>query len=103
MAFFVGQKGVCVNVDAIPGWPFGGNGVVTPELGVVYTIRDIFAVPGYYDEWRVRLVEIKNPVKQYRTGPHETGWGFSRFRPVVDLGWAHSIVARVMDKGRARV
>jgi hypothetical protein len=88
--FHVGQKVVCIDVSSHkqkghlrPTYA----STVTPTLGGVYTVRDIFDASVYgHDEPGLLLVEIVNPVRRYISlaGPCECEQFFLafRFRPV---------------------
>jgi hypothetical protein len=88
--FHVGQKVVCIDVSSHkqkghlrPTYA----STVTPTLGGVYTVRDIFDASVYgHDEPGLLLDEIVNPVRRYISlaGPCECEQFFLafRFRPV---------------------
>lgn len=88
MMYHVGQRVVCI--DASEMWA----GILPLEEGRVYTIR--YVGQDSAGEWGFYLEEIKNVVDS--SVGYEWGYRITRFRPVVDLGWAHTIVADVMDR-----
>ncbi len=85
--FSVGQKVVCVNDkefdDEAPNVIIIGdmNGL---KEGNIYTIREIFIDPVWGDA-EVKLEEIIRPDDSYTpsVGFYESGFHYSRFRPVV--------------------
>ena len=79
----VGDKVQCVD-DAIAfGYP---KKEARPTAGVVYTIREIIVdYPAKAEEKFapfIRLVEIVNPLLEYREAWIEAAFSFRRFRPV---------------------
>lgn len=87
-------------------------GVVFPQYGVVYTIRDIFlgiTVGTNRVGPALWFVEIKNPERSYvdTKDPNEPSWAASDFRPVVevkrdtDISFAHKILADTWAKNPA--
>jgi hypothetical protein len=78
--FRVGQKVVLINDDWVkddPRMVFGGYYVpYFPVKGPVYTVRDAGAF--------IRLVEIVNPIRNFRNGENEVCFNASRFRPAVE-------------------
>lgn len=82
--FVVGQKVVLVH-DFDPGVRASapGDGITLPQMGVVYTIREIGL---YCDEPIVWLNEIVNEPHFYIDifDVAEQGFGATRFRPVVE-------------------
>lgn len=59
-----------------------GYAVTYPELGRIYTVREIFL----HETGAVamRLVEIVNPVVQYKNGEKELCFDAANFRPIVE-------------------
>jgi hypothetical protein len=95
--FRIGQRIVCINDAPNPAKRRATyHGLRMPVAGQVYTIR------GFAEPDSIWLEEIVNPVMTWSTGTHEASFWTVRFRPVVDLGWAHRIVAEVMNKQPAR-
>lgn len=98
--FHVGQKVVCI-ADA---FSLGFLGEVFPVKGAVYTIRDI-VTDG--DGAGLRLEEIVNKPCRYLLDNgdavhDEPCFCATAFRPVTDIGWAHEIVAEVLNKQPVR-
>jgi len=60
-------------------------GVFFPEVGRVYTVREVFVGPfEYSDRVYLRLVEIQNATRPTaRCGPFEPAFNVGAFRPVV--------------------
>lgn len=81
--FRVGQKVVCVDDSNSDGY---STRIVRGE---VYEIAGLNVI---YDTTYIRI---------YRD-VSDNGWRASRFRPVVDIGWAHEIVARVLKRDKVR-
>lgn len=96
MTFRVGQKVVCILRHPNP-FP----DAIYPDLGPVYTIREI-------NEWSygtlVMLNEIDNSHLVGKLGRLEPGFIASAFRPIVerkaDIGFAHEILRKVSRKDR---
>lgn len=88
MAFYVGQKVVCVggegkgncskqNWDAWVAY----YGLSLPTRGSVYTVRQTWESPDGLQ--RIRLMEIVNPPVDYSNAPKQEPWFLSRqFRPL---------------------
>lgn len=84
MAFYVGQKVVCVRT-----WDVRRRSQyrdeVGPVSGTVYTVRAVGMLhPAYPDGVCLLLEEIKNPVRSYYSGKYEASFCITRFRPVVE-------------------
>jgi len=84
VSFHVGQLVKCIR-----SWTNGGSGYgdeVGPQSGVVYTIREIGRLHPTEERANVRLQEIKNPVRSYRSGITSYLWEPSfdaaRFVPI---------------------
>ena len=96
--FRVGQKVVCVDAGPQPHQSVDAQWIgESPVVGCIYTVigtgvSPISGMPCLY------LAEIKSTGRFSRY----TGYLASRFRPVVDLGWAHEIVARVLKRDKVR-
>lgn len=98
MAFYRGQKVVCVNdVYRHHSWHLVRN---RPVQGAVYIIREIAS--GWFDDGEdgLRLEEVKNEPRRWHGGDvSEVAFALFRFRPVVerktDIGFAHEILRKV--------
>jgi len=80
--FRVGQKIVCIR-DWEP-WqraiaPL--DGVVLPEMGVIYTVREVGTLIDLPCVW---LNEVRNELDHYNGMIYEQGWDPKRFKPVVE-------------------
>lgn len=98
----VGDKVVCV-----AGFPEAErSGVAAPQVGRVYTVRDI--VPGEAPEDRnelfLRFEEIVNPIEMYIHGPDEATFWIKNFRPVkktkTDISIFQEIDREIFSKGK---
>ncbi|MBO6542321.1 MAG: hypothetical protein JJ939_16050 [Alphaproteobacteria bacterium] len=82
MAFYVGQKVVCVDDDFL-----GNEGPeIFPQKGVVYTVRELVGGRYQNDATYLRLVEIVNKRRWYRDRLWRTEPCFTveAFRPLTD-------------------
>lgn len=83
MAFFVGQKVVCID-NTLGGGVILKEGETVPALETVYTVRAIVDWGPEYDS-QLLLVEIVNPVCRWWSGEWREGaFNVRRFRPVVE-------------------
>jgi len=79
----VGMKVVCIRdfLDC-------AQGETSPQVGSIYTIREISLVQPTVPEWaghvRFRLVEIINEPRRYLEGVSECWFIHTSFRPLVD-------------------
>jgi len=91
VAFHVGQKVVCVAVPQRGVYPD-----VLPEIGVIYTIRDVFDhIAGTF----VRVHEIKNPVRLYEDiGMAECRFTTLAFRPVVERKTSIKVFEEILNR-----
>lgn len=81
--FTRGQK-VAVKDDT-PLRSQGPSGEIVPQLGVVYTVRDVSESILRPGEARIQLMEIVNKPLNYKHGGYGECWFYARdFRPVVD-------------------
>lgn len=81
MAFYVGQRVVCVDNTLAPGVVIR-SGETIPQLEVVYRIREIIE---WHGKARLRLVDIVNPKCRYARGfAEEAMFAARKFRPVVE-------------------
>lgn len=81
--FHVGQHVVLVD-DSQFRWRMPTK---IPVKGVVYTVREVFVGKSgpRGDIMAIRLVEIRNPIRQYIGRTAECGFRASRFRPLAKL------------------
>jgi hypothetical protein len=92
MAFRVGQKVVCVDLRLRDDGLHPYQGETIPEMGGIYTVRDMFDAGryGYHGEDGLLLVEIVHPVRHYLApaGPVtcEQFYLSFRFRPLRTTG-----------------
>lgn len=85
--FYIGQKITLVeDIAAHPEWAAYAktHGIVWPEFGVVYHVRELFEDTGLR-RIGVRLKEIVNPVFHFADGIKELGFHHVLFRPVTDI------------------
>lgn len=81
MTFQIGQKVVCI---ARPTERALG-GEIYPDVGEVYTVRDIRSSIRWGGDFVIRLNEIRNPERRYKNGEFTECWFRStRFRPVAE-------------------
>ena len=59
------------------------NGIVWPEQGSTYTIREMEVMDS--DRIGLRFEEIVNPVRNYFHGPSECAFDYIAFRPLTDI------------------
>jgi len=59
------------------------NGIVWPEQGSTYTIREMEVMDS--DHIGLRFEEIVNPVRNYFHGPSECAFDYIAFRPLTDI------------------
>lgn len=88
MAFYVGQKVVCVggkgkgsySQDDWDAW-VAYYQIALPQRGTIYTVRQIWDAPDGLQ--RIRLMEIVNPPADYSDALKQEPWFLSRqFRPL---------------------
>jgi hypothetical protein len=82
MAFYVGQKVVCIDAEGIlrPDTAFGLEAL--PALNEVYTVRAVVLPDG--ETPCLLLEEIRNEPADYEYGKYEFAFIARRFRPVVE-------------------
>lgn len=78
MAFYVGQKVECIGH---PETVHSYYGEIIPEVGAIYTVRNIHFIK---DREQLRFVEIVNPINYYDSGPDECCFTAKFFRPIVE-------------------
>lgn len=99
MAFYVGQKVVCVDAD--PG-SYDSKGVTASSdmdglaHGRVYTIR----AAGVDPFWREPALWLDEVVRPIRVVSHEVGFGAFRFRPVVERETDISIFRAMLNPAK---
>lgn len=102
MAFRVGQKVVCVDVDGDGNRVWHGD---VPVVGGVYTVRDtgLCQLPLFNPEICLYFEEIKNNCAWLGIRYEDAGYRASRFRPLVttSIDWALKILASEDEKVRA--
>lgn len=97
MAFYVGQKVVCIDNNRDGGY---GDEIV-PDVGPVYTVRELFSCNGH--DW-LRLREIKNSPRYYTPGGvTEAFFHISRFRPVVERKTSIAIFTAMLNPSTEKV
>lgn len=97
MAFFVGQKVVCVNADNTPGRVWNGD---APTKGCIYPIRFI-GVSRLTPGPMFHLEEIERSETSRIEWGYETGYGAWRFRPL-EYQSIKDLIARVISPDKTR-
>lgn len=92
MTFRVHQKVECVSLGIDGGY----GDEIQPEVGGIYTVRDIR--PSRYSpgEFAVHLCEIHNSLREYDVGLAEIWFRASRFRPIVARKTSIEIFTRML-------
>jgi hypothetical protein len=107
MSFHVGQKVVCVdaNFKSRGALYLDGDGDLKRSSGNTGGLR----VGEVYTVAKIRVGEMENTlflVEVGARGPKDTGYRFSRFRPIqerkTDISFAHEILRKVSRNGRVR-
>lgn len=100
MNFRIGQKVVCVRKAKYPNSLHGDE--ITVKVGVVYTIRELYAIPenGHLG---LRFLEIRNEPRQYLNAFMECGFYANRFRPLVERKTDISIFTRMLTPSKEKV
>lgn len=93
MAFYVGQKVVCVEANPNPGMVWGAD---VPVEGAVYTVAGFSRSP-YDNSETICLVEIKNSP---RVG---SGYHHRRFRPVTERKTSIEVFKAMLNPSKQEV
>lgn len=108
--WYVGMKVVCVNDTFDERRPLAAVAQeLIPTQGYIYTVREIgILLPWKRPEVCVRLVEIINPIKLYRSpdlkfNRYERCFLASRFRPVQARATDISIFTSMLSPERGKV
>lgn len=91
MAFYVGQKVVCV--DSFDERPW----IIQPAVeGRVYTVRFVYP-EDKYGPTHLLLHELKNPIAG---NGHENSFGFWRFRPLVERKTSIAVFEKILQSSK---
>jgi hypothetical protein len=97
MTFYVGQK--ITMSRPIPPWFERPEGIVLPEFGIIYTVRDLEV---YDDSEWLRLDEIRNHDVMEHGRLIEPWFETVGFRPVVERKTDISVFAELLDTTKSK-